>query len=118
MIDIATGLSIEPPIAGVRFRLAGAAGQRPQRERPQPDLKDPAAAEAVRERARQHEKASNNKGVRIDGPLQAPYRRVQCVLDRRQGDIDDRNVEARHEHGQTTCGQNHGTAPRVTIGTR
>src|ERR1019366_5402693 len=39
-------------------------------------------------------------------------------LDRRQGDIDDRHVEARHEHAQTTRRQHHRTAPRATISTR
>jgi hypothetical protein len=52
-----------------------------------------AAAVAIPEGAGAEEEAGEDEGVGVDDPLQLTVRRVEILLDRRQG-----HVEARHRH--------------------
>ena len=84
MIDIATGLSMDPPMAcsmrnaisqprpGARLHSA-----EPTVKVAQADLEDPAAADPVGGRAGEHQQAGEHERVAVDGPLQArPPRRA------------------------------------------
>ena len=53
--------------------------------------------------AAEQERAAEEDGVRRDHPLQARLREVEIRLDRRQGDVHDRDVEDDHE----LCGDDH-----------
>ena len=55
--------------------------------------------------ATEHQKAGKEYGVGVDHPLQLGAREIQARLDRREGDVDDREVEDDHELGNATDGQ-------------
>ena len=104
MIDIATGLSIEPPIpcsarAAISQPSVGARlhSSEPADEQQQPELEDAPAPEPVGGRAGQQQQARDHEHIRVDRPLQPRQRRVQVAADRRQRDVHDRVV---HRHDQ------------------
>jgi hypothetical protein len=53
----------------------------------------------VTETPRRHEQQPQREGVARDDPLQLVRLRVQGLLDARQGDVDDRDVEQGHKPG-------------------
>ena len=53
----------------------------------------------VAEAPRRHEQQPQRERVARDDPLQLVRLRVQALLDARQGDVDDRDVEQGHEPG-------------------
>ena len=80
MIDIATGLSIEPPMAwtarnAISQPVLGARlhSSEPSAEEHQPGLEDPPAADPVAGRAGEHEQAGEHERVGVDRPLQAGH---------------------------------------------
>jgi hypothetical protein len=85
MIDMATGLSIEPPTAcSIRNTISQPSpGARLQSSEPsvktaRPVWKVRAAPDPVGGRAGQHQQAGEHQRVRVDRPLQAGDRRVQA----------------------------------------
>ena len=76
------------------------AQQRAQREHGKPGDERAPASEAVGERAGGHQQGGEDDRVRVQHPRQAAdARSMEAVADRRQGDVDDEQVEARHEDG-------------------
>ena len=68
-------------------------------------LKCELASEAVTERPEDEQKAREHEQVRVDHPLQLGRGGVELVLQRRQGDVEDRVVEpddhqAQREHAE------------------
>jgi hypothetical protein len=55
------------------------------------------AAEPVAERAHRQQQAGEDEDVAVDDPLQRARRGVEVALDRRQGDVEDRVVDADDE---------------------
>lgn len=80
-------------------RVAGRerASQRRRREHAQPCHQEPATPEQIRGMTAQQEKAAERERVRGHHPLQAGLGEVQVATDRRQRDIDDRQIDDRHE---------------------
>ena len=62
-----------------------------------PTMKTQPAAVAVGERAGGEDQGGERERVRVHHPLQPRQARVQVVLDVRQRDVDDRDVEQEHE---------------------
>ena len=73
------------------------AEERADRERDQADHEDAAAAEQVRGPAAKQQEAAEDERVRGDDPLQVGLREAEIRLDRRKGDVHDRDVEHDHE---------------------
>ncbi len=69
------------------------AEQRGEREDPQPDREDAAAAEAVGERAGGEHERGERERVGVDHPLQVGEAAAEVLLDRRQRRVDDGDVE-------------------------
>ena len=67
----------------------------------------------VAEAPRRHEQQSQRERVARDDPLQLVGLRMQALLDARQGDVDDRDVEQRHEPGREDDPEGH---PAVRVG--
>jgi hypothetical protein len=122
MIDIATGLSIDPPIAwstraAIRNSSVGAtAQQRSQREQHQPGLEHLAPADPVRGRSRQHQQAGDRERVGVDRPLKPRHGRVQRAMDRRQRDVHDRHVEPDDQQAHRADDQHQKPAPAAEPG--
>ena len=74
-----------------------AAEQRREREDDHADGEEQPAAVAVGERARGQDQRRQRQRVGVDHPLQPRQARVEVVLDVRQRDVDDRDVEQEHE---------------------
>jgi len=74
-----------------------AAGQRSQREQAQRRHKRLAPTETIAGPAAQHQEPGEHDRVGIYDPLQIDRRETEAVLYRRQGDINDRQVEDHHE---------------------
>ena len=77
------------------------AGERGDREEDDAQHEDPLAAEEVGERAGGQDAGRQRERVGVDHPLEVGERRVERPLDRRQGDVDDRDVQQQHESGRT-----------------
>jgi hypothetical protein len=73
------------------------AEQRGEREDPQPDREDAAAAEPVGERACGEDESGKRERVGVDHPLQVGEAAAEILLDRRQRRVDDGDVEKKHE---------------------
>jgi hypothetical protein len=78
-------------------RAREAADQGGEREERQADEEHPLAAEDVAGTPAEQQEAAEGDCVGSDHPLQAGLREVQATPDRRQRDVDDRDVEHRHE---------------------
>ena len=74
-----------------------AAEERAEREDQRPGDEDASPAEQVRGAAAQQEEAAEHERVGADHPLQVLLREPEIELDRRQRDVDDRDVEDGHE---------------------
>jgi hypothetical protein len=111
MIDIATGVSIEPLNDPAKHESGDgrsqAAKQRAEAEHRQPDLKDTAAADPIRRGPGQHEEARDDDRVAVDRPLQTGHRGVQIVLDGGQRDVHDRHVHRHQEETEAACRKDH-----------
>jgi hypothetical protein len=55
------------------------------------------AAEQIGDASPEQQEAAEQQGVGGDHPLQARWGEVQRVLDPRQGDVHDRDIEDHHE---------------------
>jgi hypothetical protein len=88
-------------------RLVGgqAAGQRGQREQPEPGQQHAALAEQVGGPATQELEAGERDRVGAHHPLQVLLAEAEVGLDRRQGHVHDRDVEDDHELGRAGHGQ-------------
>ncbi|GAA3028246.1 hypothetical protein GCM10020000_00930 [Streptomyces olivoverticillatus] len=101
MIDIATGLSMEPP-DGLHHAeedqplQAGrqAAQQRPEGEDDEPGLEDAPPPDPVGRGPGQHQQRGEDEGVGVDGPLQAGDRGTELLADGGQGHVQHGVVEA------------------------
>ena len=71
--------------------------QRRRRKQRKPDHQDPAAAEQVRRTTAEQHEAAERERVRGHHPLQAGRAEVQIATDRGQRDVDDRQIDNRHE---------------------
>ena len=81
--------------------LASAAGERGDGEEDDAQQEDPLAAEEVGERAGGQDAGREGERVGVDHPLEVGERGVERPLDRRQGDVHDRDVQQQHESGRT-----------------
>ena len=81
------------------FRVRQAAEQGGRREDRHPDHEDAPAPEQVGRPSREEQEAAEGDRVGADHPLQVLPREVECLADRRQRDVHDRDVEDRHEEG-------------------
>jgi hypothetical protein len=77
------------------------AEQRGEGEEPDPDHEQPAAAEPVGQRAHGQGEGGEGQRVRVDDPLQPGEVGVEFLLDVRERDVDDGDVEQQHERRQT-----------------
>ena len=73
--------------------VGGAGDERGGREQDQAADQDSATADEVGRATAEQEEAAVGEHVAADDPLQALLREAQLVLDRRQSDVDDRDVE-------------------------
>ena len=73
------------------------ADQRCAGEQQQAGDEDAPSPQQVGRAAAQEQEAGEGQRVGIDHPLEVDLREVQVVTDRRQGDVDDRDVEDDHE---------------------
>ena len=120
MIDMATGLSIEPPMAWTMRnttksgQVGGqAAEEGAGHEGHEADHEGLAPAKSVRHRSREHQQAGQDQGVGVDGPLQAGDRGVQVLPDGGEGDVDDGHVEA-HDQEAHGADEEDADAPAAT----
>ena len=118
MIDSATGLSIEPPIAwmkraAISVSMPGARlhSSDPAAKTVEPDLEHPATAEAVTGRARQHQQRRQHQRVDVDDPLQLRGGRAEVGADGGNGDVDDGRVHRHDQQAQAAGHQDDGLAP-------
>ena len=72
--------------------------QRRRGEDREPGEEDPPLADQVAEPAREQQEAAERDQVGVDDPGQARLREAQVLLNRGQGDVDDRRVEHDHQH--------------------
>ena len=75
--------------------------QRRRRKQRKPNHQDPAAAEQVRRTTAEQQEAAERERVRADDPLEILLREMQVLLDRRQRDVHDRDVENDHQVGDS-----------------
>ena len=108
-IDSAAGSTIAAPIPWTpahrdQERVGGRepAGERGGGEHAEPDHEHAAAPEQVGGAPAEQQEAAEGEAVGGDDPLQVRLREVELAADRRQRDVDDREVDDRHEvgHGQ------------------
>ena len=123
MIDIATGLSIDPPIAWMMRaamsspRLGATAhSSEPKENSGQAALEDTPTAEAVGRRPRQHQQAGDDQRVGVDRPLQPRQRGVKRSVDRRERDVDDRGVQADDEQAHRADAEDDKPRPAIRHG--
>ena len=79
------------------FRPGEPGKQRAEREHRDACHEQPPASEQVGQATAQQQHAAEQDRVGGDHPLQALLREMKVVLDRRQGDVHDRDVEDDHE---------------------
>src|SRR5215813_4692208 len=118
MMDKATGLSIDPPMActarnaisqprpGARLHSRGADGEGGQAR-----LERAPPADPVPGGARQYQETRDHQRVGVHRPLQAGHRGVQVVLDRRQRDVQHGDVKADDEQARAADGKHQQPAP-------
>ncbi len=94
-------------------RLRQGAGRARDHEQRHADHEHRPPAVRVAEAPRRHEQQPQGERVARDDPLQRVLLRVQAPLDARQGDVDDRDVEQRHEPGGEDDAERH---PAVRVG--
>jgi len=90
-------------LARGRGQSAGNAGDS---EHAQPGQQKAFAAEAVAETAGGQQQRSEHEVVGIDDPLQLRVRRMQLANQRREGHVDDRDVEVDHKRCQQQRDEN------------
>ena len=103
-IESAAGSMIAPP-SPCAARLAISTGvaarerarQRSRREQRQAEHQDPATAEKIRRSTAEQQEAAECQRIRRDHPLQPRRAQMQIATDRRQRDVDDREIDDRHE---------------------
>ena len=103
-IESAAGSMIAPPspctarpaISNASLRRERAR-QRSDREQGESEHQDPAATEQIRGATAEQQEAAERQRVRGYHPLQARGGQVQIAADRRQRDVDDREIDDRHE---------------------
>ena len=95
--------------------LGQAAEQRREREDGDADQEHATAAEEVGGAPAEQQEAAEGDGVGRQHPLQVLRREVEVGLDRRQRDVDDRDVEDGHEEGGADNGESL-PATRVELG--
>jgi hypothetical protein len=81
-------------------RVGESVGGRRRAEERDADQEQLAAADEVGGAAAEEQETTEHQRVGVDDPLQLLGGQVQVLLDRRQGDIDDRRVEHDHELGE------------------
>jgi hypothetical protein len=57
-----------------------------------------APSDEVGDRAGREQQGRERQGVGVDDPLQVRQRGAEILLNRRQGDVHDRDVQQQHEH--------------------
>jgi hypothetical protein len=88
---------LQGPPEGQHFERSGqCADQRRAGIDHQPDAVDPAIAENVAERGEGQQRDHHRELIGVDHPDRIGGAGVQILSDRRQRDIDDRGIEARH----------------------
>ena len=92
-------------------RADGAGQRRRHAEHRQAGHEHPLAPVAVAEAAGREQQAGEHQQVGVDDPLQLAGGGVEVDGERRQGDVDDRAVEHRHEHGEADDGEDRPAAP-------
>jgi hypothetical protein len=97
------------------LRLRRPANQRREREHEQPGDERPALAEQVGGAPAEHQKAGERDRVGVDDPLQVGVGEAEALVDRRQRDVDDRDVEDDHELRQAAEGQQQRVARRPVL---
>ena len=80
-----------------------AAGQRGDAEHGQAGEEHQLQAEPVAEAPHGEEEHGQRQAVGVDDPRDGGDGRVQVLDDRRDGDVDDGDVEQRHEHAEETA---------------
>ena len=93
--------ALQPPGQLQHQRAGGEAAQgRCRGEDGQADQVHQAAAVHIRQAARGEQERGQSQRVGVDDPLQVGEAGVQGVLDVRQGDVHDRDVQQQHERAQ------------------
>jgi hypothetical protein len=89
-----------------------AADQRRAGEDDQAGDEDEAAPEQVGHPAAEQQEAAVGEDVAVHNPLQVLLAEAEVVLDRRQGDVEDRRVQDVHELDEAEQEQDRDAAPR------
>ena len=117
MIDIATGLSIDPPMAwtmrkttSVVWSGARLHSSEPMEKIDQSRHEGPLAPETVRGRTREHEQAGEHQRVGVHRPLEPGHRGAEVPPDGGQRHVHDRHVEPDDEQAHR-ADQQHPDAP-------
>ena len=127
MMDIATGLSIEPPMAWIMRKTISKVRSGAMLHKSEPNRKESRhhegalAAEPVSGRTREHQQTGQYERVGIDGPLQSRHRSIEAPADRRQGHVHDGHVEPDDEQAHRADQQDPastGPGQLVRIGSR
>jgi hypothetical protein len=79
-------------------------GERGNGEDGDADKEEPAAPEEISESAPEQQEATEDEDICGDYPIEIDRGEVEGVLDRRQGDVHDGQVQHHHE----LCGADHG----------
>src|SRR5437870_8836701 len=96
-----------------RAAVGQAARERGAREDDEPgDEHEPATEQIGHPRAEQEEAAVGEE-ITVDDPLQALLAEAEVVLDRRQGDVEDRGIEYVHELDEAEQQQNRDAEARA-----
>ena len=93
--------------------MFASAGQRGDGEEDGAGEEGAASAEDVGAAAAEQQEAGEDDRVGVDDPLEAGRREAEAVADRRQRDVDDRDVEDDHELRQAEQDQQGRRAPSV-----
>ena len=99
-------------ISGV---VENAASDRQRAERRRADEQQLAPADAVAERAHGHEEAGDHEPVDVDDPEQLAAARLEVLADRRDGQVQDRQV---HDVEQAGQGEDAQADPLLATGAR
>ncbi len=94
----------------------GAPDDREHGEDGGPDQEDPFSAEHVREPAAADDQDAEHEGVGVDHPLRRVDVRVEVVLDRRQADVERREVVREDDDAQPESDERHERSARHASG--
>ena len=95
------------------LRICRTTRSRRHREQPDTKEKDFLSTDQITESARQEQRSSKGNEIGINDPRKRCLRKVQIMLNRRQGHIDDGLIQGIHQHRKTNDDERNPAAPTV-----